>query len=311
MDLRSLDLNLLLSLDALLQQCSVSKAARQMGVGQPAMSSSLARLRRHFGDELLARTGNRYLLTPLAMELQGQVRTAVSGVERVFAAGGGFDPRTTTREFSLIATDYAEAVLATAVADLLSRRAPHSRLRLAQPQLTAHPARALNTGDTRMLGIDLVIMPHAFVTDLHHQDLYQDEWVCLVSADNKTVGPELTTDDLRRLPWVVTFHSAAGTTQGMAGLQGQGVDPRVQMVTEHFLGLPGHVAGSDRIALLQRRLTDLLPPRPDLRILPCPVDAGSLNVAMWWHPVHDDDPVHTWFRELVRDAARTLKPLST
>ncbi|MFF7476864.1 LysR family transcriptional regulator [Streptomyces sp. NPDC008092] len=186
MDLRSLDLNLLLSLEAQLQQCSVSKAARQMGGGQLAMSSSLSRLRRHFGDELLARPGNRYLLTPLAMELQGHARMAVSGVERVFGAGGGFDPRATTREFSLIATDYAKAVLATAVADVLVRRALQARMRLAHLRLTVHPMRALNTADTMVLGIDLVIMPHAFDTDLHHQDLFRDEWVCLVSAGNKS-----------------------------------------------------------------------------------------------------------------------------
>ncbi|GAA2130903.1 SGNH/GDSL hydrolase family protein [Actinomadura napierensis] len=99
-----MDLNLLLALDALLQHRSVSKAARQTGVGQPAMSASLARLRRHFGDELLARAGNRYRLTPLAAELRERTRMAVTGVERVFDARRGFDPASSTREFSLMVT---------------------------------------------------------------------------------------------------------------------------------------------------------------------------------------------------------------
>ncbi|MDL4814132.1 LysR family transcriptional regulator [Actinomadura opuntiae] len=166
MELRSLDLNLLLALDALLQHRSVSKAAQQMGVGQPAMSASLARLRRHFGDELLARAGNRYRLTPLAAELRERTRMAVSGVERVFDARREFDPPSLTREFSLMVSDYGEGVLGRAVAGVLGREAPRARLRV-----MGNIAQPLDRSDARMLSTDLVIMPHGFVTDLHHQDL--------------------------------------------------------------------------------------------------------------------------------------------
>src|SRR3954447_20955369 len=86
MNLARLDLNLLVSLDALLQQRSVTRAAAQMGLSQPALSASLARLRRHFDDELLTRVGNEYRLTPLAVQLRELVRIAMTGVERVFTA---------------------------------------------------------------------------------------------------------------------------------------------------------------------------------------------------------------------------------
>src|SRR3712207_9356143 len=85
-NLASLDLNLLVSLDALLQERSVTRAATRMGLSQPALSASLARLRRHFGDELLTRVGNEYRLTPLAAQLKELARLALSGVERVFEA---------------------------------------------------------------------------------------------------------------------------------------------------------------------------------------------------------------------------------
>ena len=304
MSLAGLDLNLLVALDALLQQRSVTRAAAQTGVGQPAMSSSLARLRRHLGDELLARSGNEYRLTPLALDLRERVRMALTGVERVFAGRDDFDPATTSREFTLRVSDYGEAVLSTAVADLLAKEAPGTRLR--HVPNAAHP---LDRTDPALLGTDLVVMPHGPVTDLHHEDLYRDEWVCLVSSENGAVGDSLTVEHLRELPWVVTFHSAAGTTQGMANLRLTGVEPDVRVVTEHFLTVPGHVAGSDRIALLQRRLLGVLPPRDDVRVLPCPFPAGDLTVAMWWHPVHDDDPAHTWFRDVVRRAARVGTPL--
>ena len=101
MNLASLDLNLLVSLDALLQQRSVTRAASQMGLSQPALSASLGRLRRHFGDELLTRVGNEYRLTPLAVQLRDLARLALTGVERVFTAQPAFDPASSTREFSM------------------------------------------------------------------------------------------------------------------------------------------------------------------------------------------------------------------
>src|ERR687889_2784739 len=104
-NLASLDLNLLVSLDALLQERSVTRAAARMGLSRPALSASLARLRRHFGDELLTRAGNEYRLTPLAAQLKERVRIALTGVERVFTAQDEFDPGSSTREFTLLVSD--------------------------------------------------------------------------------------------------------------------------------------------------------------------------------------------------------------
>jgi DNA-binding transcriptional LysR family regulator len=298
-ELSRLDLNLLVALDALLQQRSVSKAAAQTGVGQPAMSSSLARLRRHFGDDLLTRVGNEYRLTPLALELRDRARMALAGFERVFGARDDFDPSTTSRQFVLQVSDYGEAVLGSAVAGVLAQEAPGARM-----QLVPNTPRPLDSSDPALLGTDLVIMPHGFLTDLPYEDLFSDEWVCVVASSNTAVGDALTHDHLRTLPWVVTFHSTAGTTQGMANLRLAGIEPSVQLVTEHFLTVPGHIAGSDRVALLQRRLVGVMPARDDVRVLPCPFVSGSLSMAMWWHPVHDDDPAHAWLRTVVRRAAR-------
>jgi hypothetical protein len=79
----------------------------------------------------------------------------------------------------------------------------------------------------------------------------------------------------------------------------RGIEPRVQVVTENFLTVPGLVAGSDRIALLQRRLVDQLPLNLGIRALAPPVEVGQLVEAMWWHPVFDDDPEHGYLRDLV------------
>jgi DNA-binding transcriptional LysR family regulator len=293
-NLASLDLNLLVSLDALLQERSVTRAAARMGLSQPALSASLARLRRHFGDELLTRAGNEYRLTPLAVQLRDLARLALSGVERVFTAQTDFDPGSSTREFSLLISDYGVAVLGDTIAGLLAEEAPNARLRL-----IANTPAWVDRAEQVLLSTDLLLLPHGFVSDLSHRDLYRDEWVCLVSTDNPAVDGELTVEHLRSLPWVVTFHGPTAATPAARQMRMRGIEPNVQVVTESFLTVPGLVAGSGRIALLQRRLAELLPLNLGTRVLPPPVEVGQLVEAMWWHPAFDDDPEHSYLRDLV------------
>jgi DNA-binding transcriptional LysR family regulator len=293
-NLASLDLNLLVSLDALLQERSVTRAAARMGLSQPALSASLARLRRHFGDELLTRVGNEYRLTPLAVQLRELARLALTGVERVFDAQTEFDPAKSTREFTLLVSDYVVAVLGDAVAALLAEEAPSARLRL-----TANTPAAVDRAEQVLLSTDLLVLPHGFVSDLSHCDLYRDEWVCVVAAENEMVGDELTVENLETLPWVVTFHGPTAATPASRQMRMRGIEPNGAVITENFLTVPGLVAGSNRIALLQRRLVEQLPVNLGIRALPPPVEVGQLVEAMWWHPAFDDDPEHAYLRDLV------------
>ncbi|MBN6040287.1 LysR family transcriptional regulator [Amycolatopsis sp. 195334CR] len=301
MKLARLDLNLLVALDALLAQRSVSRAAEQMGLSQPAVSAHLAKLRRYFGDELLVRVGNSYRLTPLAAQLKERVRVAITGVERVFAAEPDFTPATSAREFSMVISDYGVAVLAPAIVELLAAEAPGARLKF-----IASVPEVVDAGAQVLTNIDLLLLPHGFVTDLPHQDLYLDDWVCLVSADNEEVGAELTVRQLETLPWVVTYHGPTASTPAARQMRMLGIEPRVQVVTETFLGVPALVSGSNRVALLQRRLAARIPAELGVRALPCPFEAGPLVEALWWHPMYDNDPEHRYFRDLVVRAAAAL-----
>ncbi|MEV7098635.1 LysR family transcriptional regulator [Amycolatopsis sp. NPDC051045] len=170
MNLGTLDLNLLVTLDALLQQRSVTRAAEQVGLSQPAVSAQLGRLRRHFHDELLTRVGNTSRLTPLAVQLKERVRVALAGVDRVFTAAADFDPAATTREFSFVVSDYGAAVLGPALAALLDTEAPGAQLRL-----LANTPQLVDAAEQVLAGIDLLLLPHGFVHGLRHQDLYTDE----------------------------------------------------------------------------------------------------------------------------------------
>jgi DNA-binding transcriptional LysR family regulator len=297
-NLASLDLNLLVSLNALLQERSVTRAAARMGLSQPALSASLARLRRHFDDELLTRIGNEYRLTPLALQLKDLVRIALTGVERVFTAQPEFDPASSTREFTLLVSDYVVAILGDTVAELLAEEAPHTRLRLA-----THSPAIVDRAEQVLLSADLLFLPPGFLTGLSRQDLYRDEWVCVVAADNPVVEVGLTVEDLETMPWVATYHGPTASTPAARQMRMLGIEPHVQVVNENFLTVPVLIAGSDRIALLQRRLVDLLPLNVGIRALDCPFEAGPLIEAMWWHPVYDDDPEHAYLRDVVVRAA--------
>ncbi|MCZ2839518.1 LysR family transcriptional regulator [Modestobacter sp. VKM Ac-2985] len=299
MNLARLDLNLLVSLDALLQERSVTRAAARMGLSQPALSASLARLRRHFDDELLTRTGNEYRLTPLAVQLRELSRLALAGAERVFTAQPEFDPSSSTREFTVLVSDYVVIVLGDTLAGLLGEEAPHTRLRL-----TPHSPALVERAEQTLLGADVMLLPHGFVSDLSHQDLYRDEWVCVVSSDNPVAEEGLTVEHLRTLPWVVTYHGQTASTPAARQMRMLGIEPRVQVVTEDFITVPTLVAGSNRIALLQRRLVDMLPLGVGIRALSCPFEAGPLVEAMWWHPALDDDPEHRYLRDVIARAAR-------
>ena len=302
-NLANLDLNLLVSLDALLQQRSVTRAAAQMGLSQPALSASLARLRRHFGDELLTRVGNEYRLTPLAVQLRELARLALTGVERVFAAQPEFDPASSTREFSLLVSDYGVAVLGDTIAATARRGGA------ARPAAAVAPTR--RTSVDRAEQVLLEHRPAGAAARLRHRPvaprpLPRRMGVRGVGGQRRGGG-----DGAHRRPpgrrcrgWS-TYH---GPDRGDAG---RAADAHAR----HRAARPGgHRELPDRPGArrgqrprsrsLQRRLVRPAPARRrGPRALPCPVEVGPLVEAMWWHPAFDDDPEHAYLRDLVVRAA--------
>jgi DNA-binding transcriptional LysR family regulator len=301
----TVDLNLLRSLRALLEERTVTGAAERMGVSQPSMSAALARLRRHFDDELLVRAGRQHHLTPLARRLQERTRTAVRAADRVFESQPDFDPAGSQREFQVIASDHDAAMIARGVTSLLTNQAPRTRLIIR----TVTTRQVENCRET-LLDCDLLILPHGLVADAPHQDLFADEWVCIVAGENPDVGDRMTLDQLGSLPWVAAYDTARSSTTVARALRTLGIDLHVQVMLESFLAVPELVAGTDRVAVLPRRVVQRLPADSGIRALPCPVDVGPLVHAMWWHPFHEGDPEHQFLRGLVMQATAPLRESS-
>ncbi|MEW2286393.1 LysR family transcriptional regulator [Streptomyces sp. NPDC047841] len=290
MNLARLDLNLVVALRALLEERNVTRAGQRVGLSQPAMSAALARLRRHFDDDLLARVGGHYELTALGQVLLDRTATAYDLLERLFASQADFDPAKEVREFRLVASDYAVAVFGTELARVVHEEAPGIRLRFSHT-----PAGVVDDTATLLSAADGLLMPHGVISDFPATDLYDDRWVFLVAHDHPGVDDRLTRDDLARLPWVTyqrTYDAPAVRQLGMLG-----VEPRAEVSVDSFQLLPLLVAGTRRIALIQARLARLLAPLAAVRVVEPPYEAVPLREAMWWHPVHTHDAAHIWLRE--------------
>ncbi|MEU6536840.1 LysR family transcriptional regulator [Streptomyces sp. NPDC047000] len=300
-DPRKLDLNLLLSLDTLLKERNVTRAAQVLSLSQPAVSAALGKLRRHFGDELLHRVGNHFELTPLGEQLLERTDGALDGVQRVFDTVARFDPAATTRAFTVMMSDYVTAAFGAPLAEAVAEQAPGARLRFQNSN-----TQAIDNATRTLRGIDCMVLPYGFLSDLPSATLFEDTWVCVVWRGNTEIGDRATVDDLRRLPWVVTTDRAAAFTPAARQLRLIGVEPRVQLVVESFLTVPFMVAGTNRVALLQKRAALMTAGTAGLRVFPCPWDTVPLVEALWWHPVNRADPAHCWLRRTMTDVAAAL-----
>lgn len=298
-NLSRLDLNLLVSLDALLRERSVTKAAQRLSLSQPALSASLSRLRVHFGDPLLARRGNTYELTPLAARLAEHVPGTLDAVRRVFASEAAFDPSQTTREFTILGSDYSFATVGRIVTQLAAERAPGVRFRFRQ-----HTPAVVDDAVNTLRVADGMIIPHGFLTNFPYADIVDDTWKIMVAADNDSVGDGLTMQHLRDLPWATTYQSRTAYTPPARQLEMSGVEPHVEVIVEGFLTLPLFVAGTRRIALIQSGLERHFPESSGVRFLDPPFDAVRLVGALWWHPMHGRDPAHEWMRGLFVEAGQ-------
>lgn len=296
---KDVDLNLLRTLNALLAERSVSRAAERLMLSQPATSQALAKLRRHFGDELLVRAGNSYYLTPLAVQLVERIPDTVERINRIFSLQSVFEPTKSKRRFTLAVSDYSIVSLGPHISRLQNTQAPSVQLELRQfgtDLLTGTP--------DALQAVDGVVLPHGIILDdLPYLDLMRDEWVCLVADDNLAVGDTITEANLSDLPWVVTSWRPDINTSAIRELRHHGIEPRIQVIVDSYATLPALITGTNRIALIQRQLTHRIRSRWPVRVLPCPIPLAPLSLALWWHPSFTEDAGHQWFRTLLSDAA--------
>lgn len=303
MNFKGLDLNLLVALDALLAQRSVTRAGEALHITQSAMSSCLARLRGHFGDALLVPVGRQMQLTPVAQDLVQPVRALLLQVEAVVQARPVFDPATATRRFRVMASDYGATVLVAAVLRAICDSAPHVGLDVLP--FSDAPHRSLDEGD-----IDLLLFARGLMVPGHPLEvLFEDRLVGVAWTGNRhATGTRLDAATFGRLAHVVARYGTQHAVHiderflGSIGLQRQ-----AEVVVGSFHAVPHMVVGTQRIATLHRRLAALYAQSMPLRLLELPAQAPPMEEAMQWHSLRDNDPGGQWLREQFRRTAAALR----
>jgi DNA-binding transcriptional LysR family regulator len=249
MSLGGTDLNLVIALKALLEEGNVTRAGAKIGKSQPAMSTALARLRRHYKDELLVRVGRDYELTPFARALIPSVQQTVTSVECALDISPRFDPSTSRHVFQLTATDYAITVLAEPLLRRVSELAPGVRLEFDAIPMDMHES------ERGLMHCDALIAPLGFGFRGSYEPLFRDRFVCVADPANPRLRDgALTLADLEALPHAV--RSCGGTHVAPADrvLDELGVRRRIQVTTVGWLPLPFLVAGTDLVAVMPERL---------------------------------------------------------
>lgn len=294
--LTGVDLNLLRALHALLEERSVTAAAGRLGVSQPTVSAALARLRRHFDDSLLVRRGRGFELTPVALQLLPRVGDALGSALRVFGTSQAFDPSTSDRSFTLMLSDYAGVVLGAELVSRVSREAPHVGLEFSSLSLSG-----LANVASMLRRIDGLVFPIGAIVEGESMTLYEDDWVVIASEDNDAIGDELTVENLSELPWALAYYGPHAFMPALHELRASGAAVTAAVRTESYLQLPFLVAGSDRIAFVQRRLAARLAGPAGIRVWDPPVAVPPIRQALWWDAALDADPGHRWLRGLMAD----------
>lgn len=300
MHLQRLDLNLLVALDALLTTQSVTRAAEQLCISQPAMSGALNRLRDHFGDPLIERAGRTMVVTRFGRELAQRVTGLLAEASQLAQLRPGFDPGSSDRTFSIVASDYAMVVLMPLVLSRMAQAAPQLVLRT--------ETRAPDHARRMALGmVDLVLCPRGMADPEYPSvPVFDDEYVCIVWQDNNQVGATLTLDDYTRLAHVVRVNPAADAAGDERAVREHGITRRLAASVPTFALLPRLVVGTQWIATVQRRLAEHAARHYPIRLLDPPVAMPSLVMMLQWPKLHDADAGNIWMREQFLQLASDL-----
>lgn len=295
------ELGLLVALDALLQEQSVSKAARRLGLSTPAVSHTLARLRERFDDQLLVRAGRRMVLTPRAEALRGEVREVIAAAERLYAPPA-LAIEALERTFVLRATDYVLLVLGERLDVVLGERAPGLGLRVVPNALD--DAEALRRGDADLaVGIYGALPP-----ELRARPLISDRFVCVLRAGH----PALEENGALSLDAYLALEHVQVAPRGQPGgyvddtLASLGHARRVSRAVPSFWAAMRMVAGTDRALTVSARVGALLAPSLSLVCVDPPLSLRPYALSMLWHPRFDDDAAHAWLRARLLDVAREV-----
>lgn len=297
-ELENIDLNLLPTLHALLEEESVTRAANRLGLSTPAVSHALGRLRDSLGDPVLVRAGRKMVPSPRAVALRPRVAALLDEARSVFDPTGGFDPRTSTREFLIHASDYIILVLGPALDRIARTQGPGIRLQF-MPNTVGDPDLVREGEADLAIGVYGNIHP-----EIRIQKLFEEEFVCVVRAGNPGVRKRLSAQQFAALPHIQI--APRGRPGGIVddALEAMGLQRTVARRVPFFFGALSMTAQTDYVLTLPRRLAEAHAHTFGLRTFNLPLGLDPYPIRQIWHPRNEGDPGHRWLRETVLQAAQ-------
>ncbi len=299
-NLAGVDLNLLVALDALLAERHVTRAARRLGLSQPATSHALARLRALLGDPLLVRgAGGALVATARAEALVPRLRQALDAVRAALQGDPPFDPATARASFRISTGDYAELVLLPALMRRIAREAPGVDLWVVT---SADEAAALASGS-----IDCLLAPRRAGTTpgpgTYQRPLFTETFTCLVRRGHPAAAQRLTLARYAALDHLLIAPRGTPGSFVDDALAERGKQRRVALAVPHFLVAPHVVATTDLILTVASRVAAAVAGPLDLVTVPPPVELPGFAMALYWHERRHHDPAQRWLRGLIAEVA--------
>lgn len=301
MNLRSLDLNLLLIFDAIYDERSISKAARKLHLSQPTVSNALGRLRQRLDDPLFERSSQGMSPTPRAKMLAEPVRQALDILERGLRGHDEFDFAGSDREFVIAAEDYGETVILPRFIDWLAKVAPRIRIRI-RPEPSSLLKGELRDG-TVDLALDYFVLQDA--TYRNHCAL-TESLLSLSRRDHPEVAEKLSLETYLAQKHVALAPRTSTMSMIELALSKRGLQRQIAVTVPHFLSMPVMVQTTDMICTLPRRMAHLYADHFRLRAHAVPIRIPQFPLYLIWHESADMDPSHQWFRNHLMEFCQRL-----
>lgn len=290
-DISGIDLNLLRVMQVVDQEGSVTRAAQLLGLSQPAISNSLARLRRTLGDQLFVRSTHGMEATPRARRVLNALDAAMGLIRHGLRDGSEFDPASAEEEFNLLISDLGEVVYLPALMAHLQAHAPRCRVQVRQLARGSY-AEALEAG-LADLAVGYLPYPRS---SLRSRRLFSDGFVCMVRAGHPVLEGAMTIERYAALSHVAV--SRGGAREGIVSnaLAAVGVERRIALVVPHFAAAPPVVAASDLAVTVPRQLAGLHAAAGVVGV-ELPFAVPRITVALYWHDRLQDDAASRWLRQ--------------
>jgi DNA-binding transcriptional LysR family regulator len=301
-NLAAIDLNLLVAFEALLEHRSVTKAAEQLQIGQPAMSASLNRLRVLFEDKLFVRLGRQMQPTLKAQALASGILLALQQIRQTITSSQAFDPTSSDRTFAIGSSDYTSFVLVPPLLEFSDQTTPSLSFQMIGFEKDS-------VGDLLEQGaidIALGVFPNS-PRQTQSEPIFEERFVGIARQGHPELRHgKMSLEAFTRLSHVLTTLRRDSTGEIDKALKEQNLERRIALTTPHMLILPFAIASSDFVAALPHRIALRLAKVCKLTIFELPVETKPWMVSMLWSTLSDQDEANRWLRHVIKTVSQKI-----